>query len=228
MKRQKPKQDPAETARFAALETALKIKIDEAASIADPAEKLLRYKALKEEAKGTYAKDKVRPTKEESISSAGGTGAFAGRFIGYMVGGTTALPLGISVLGPVIGLFAFIPAVALVVGSIIAGGIIGRKIGKKRGQIKFEKNRSPEEKHATRMSQMTRGINTSIRRLENFYKKKENMPILAQSKHFKDVMDAFSGIAAACNGQAAMAEKQAALLGRPSIAATQTARPVAG
>ncbi len=213
----------AEIAHFAALEDALKGKIDAAESLTDPAERLLRYKAIREDAMGTYEKNKIAQTKEQSIASTGKNGRLAGGLLGFITGWTTSLTLAASsVVVPLLGAFAAIPLAALFVAAIIVGAKIGKNIGEKRGETKFE-NHSPEEKYATRMCEMVNEITTALKSLENSFTKKEKLATLPQNEHFKDIMDAFPKIKAAFNEHRKLINKQQALLGQRAPSTTVSA-----
>lgn len=196
---------------FAADETALKTKIEEIQKLSDPAEQLLRYKALKKSTTGTYDLSKVREPKEVIIDKSLGKGTYIGFGVG-MAGFWGGLFTGIGLVATASALSG---GIAIVAGAAaaVAGTFAGMGIGRRKGLSKYNKY-TPEEKHATQMDALSRGIDRALERLVNDYTNSDykdlKLKALETSPVRDKVLKEFPRVTAAFNEYAARKAETAA------------------
>ena len=98
--------------------------------------------------------------------------------------------------------------IAVGVGSLtfVGSTVLGFVIGKKKGKAAYNKY-TPEEKHATQMSEMAHGIDKTIERLVSTYTNPDNrdahLKALEKSPSREEVLKEFPRITAAFNDYAA-------------------------
>lgn len=204
MFRRKKKEDTIPPA-LAEIESVLLARIEEIGKIPDPAEQLLKYKALKKSTDGSYDLTKVKESKEVVVDNAMGKGAFTGLKVGF-AGFWTGAAIGTAafiVAGSIIGGGIALAAGAL---SFVGSSFLGLALGRKKGLAQYSKY-TPEEKHATRMSVIARGIDTVIEKLVSSYtndsNREANLKALEKSPAREQVLKEFPRITKAFNDYSA-------------------------
>jgi hypothetical protein len=204
--------------KFARLELAVQEDINDIGRLTDPVEQLLRYSNLlktlngTENTEGLYDKKKIlkpvegRTTRRQTHIKNGRT---AWGVIGYFTGGISG---GMAA----IGLASLVGALGLILWpvAIVAGIVLGGIYGKTRGERKYRRIYTAEQKHATRMSEMEDGIQGAIGKLKGSLVQDEGIKILAQlpPSKFEELKTEFPAIAKEFNRRAAITSNATAFV----------------